>query len=505
MDILNELINSLSEQESKRFRKMVVQKSGSKDRKDLKLFELIRNNRKRDNEEIARTIYRVSAVPLDYETLHAYHQLRQDLVTKLEDFIFQQNQKEDKSLAVMRLLSVSRFLFGKKKYQAGWKYLIKAEELAKETEQFELLNLVYYLQIEYSWTEYAPDIEVLIAKKTKNIELAKKDNDLNTALNTIRIKLIKAHASGERLHIEPIIHDILERFNVDKDINQKPSLTYKLAMLVFWNVLETRDFAALRNFIIPQYEKLESAGLFEKNNPFYKIELLTLVCIAYLKTRDYELCEKHLEMIRAIQKQHQKIPANTLTIILPIDLYICMNRPDKALKTLEDIEAAYGSLLTEDDKVFIHANYTAIYYIQENYSKAIQSIVQLQSFEKNHSKVMLAGIQAICRKQIIECLLHHEIGDREFILHRIRSIERKYHDFFQKPFFNREKTFITLLKQINKNPDIFYDETFRKQADAFIALKEIDVADSEFISFNAWLKSKMDKRPYYDVFLEMTR
>ena len=62
-----------------------------------------------------------------------------------------------------------------------------------------------------------------------------------------------------------------------------------------------------------------------------------------------------------------------------------------------------------------------------------------------------------------------------------------------------------LFKRINKDLNLLMDANFIKDVDQFIALKSIEISGSEVISFNAWLKAKVEDRKYYDVFLEMVR
>src|SRR5688500_16203555 len=128
MDLLYELINSLSDQESQRFRRTLSQKGNIKERKDLKLYDLFRTTNKIDNESAVKAVYKQEAGQQSPPLSHAYHQPRQTLTQKREHHIRHAALKEGSSLSVMRLLSIARFLFTKKKYQPAWTYFLTAEE-----------------------------------------------------------------------------------------------------------------------------------------------------------------------------------------------------------------------------------------------------------------------------------------------------------------------------------------------------------------------------------------
>ena len=145
-----------------------------------------------------------------------------------------------------------------------------------------------------------------------------------------------------------------------------------------------------------------------------------------------------------------------------------------------------------------------INFVEENYSNALKLFLPLHNGEKILIKNF--GLLGLFSKDMMECMIHFEMKDYEYVNYRFKSIERRFKDFLIDPANFRDKTFLLLFKRLNRNLDLLTDPDFITQVDQFIAMKPIiEPGDLEFLSYNAWLKAKVDNRRYYDVFLEMVR
>ena len=274
-------------------------------------------------------------------------------------------------------------------------------------------------------------------------------------------------------------------------------------MVVGSTLYEKKDFKALQKYLINTYEELGLANLFSHYNHQLKLQLLGLIITTIIKNRNYKLCEKYLDILHKEQlKYNSDSFPNILGMSISADLYICTGRYEKARQILEKLQT-YESKLNMEDLNYLYMNLTVIHVIEENYSKAIQCIFPLHRSEKLYIKQ--SGIEGVFKKHMLECIIHFETGDYEYVNYRFKAKERRFRDYLADPANYRDKTFLMLLKRLNKNPDLLTDPDFIKEVDKFIAMKSIEPADNEFVSFNAWVKAKVEKRKYYDVFLEMVK
>ena len=182
MDKLQELVNTLSEDDKREFRIFINRQKSKKQRKDLDLFELINNQTpvKIIQEKLYKTPNKV-----------AYHTLRKRLLKHLTDFIVLKQIDSDTTAtsSIAGLVSLATYLFKQKSEDFGWRTLEKAEQIAIENEHYELLNNIYHLQIDESNSEFSPDINTIYEKWKNNKQLVDENEKANIAYNFIKREL----------------------------------------------------------------------------------------------------------------------------------------------------------------------------------------------------------------------------------------------------------------------------------------------------------------------------
>jgi hypothetical protein len=153
MDILADIISGLNPVEQKQLEKYLNYKSSFKDRKDKQLLSLLQHDNTLSNDDIIAKLYHLQPAAIDAKIRNSYYQWRSILTAHVEGFTVEQITQEDTSYYIIKLTLVARFLLLRKKYRAAYKYLQKAEELALKVEQYDLLQRIYSLQIEYAWVK----------------------------------------------------------------------------------------------------------------------------------------------------------------------------------------------------------------------------------------------------------------------------------------------------------------------------------------------------------------
>ena len=78
----------------------------------------------------------------------------------------------------------------------GWRTLKKAEQIAIENEQYELLNNIYHLQIDCFDSEFAPDINEIYKKWENNKVLVNENEKINIAYNFIKKETYQERAGS---------------------------------------------------------------------------------------------------------------------------------------------------------------------------------------------------------------------------------------------------------------------------------------------------------------------
>ncbi|MBL4654194.1 MAG: hypothetical protein JKY33_00040, partial [Bacteroidia bacterium] len=210
MDQLKEIVCSLKDEEVKQVKKFIKRKSAKKDRKDLLLLNILREDTNYTTAEIIERLYHGGKID-------AYHQLRRNLNIHLEDYICQQNLDEDEVMVILKYILIANYFFSTKLIKEAWKYLLMAENKAIEGGHFNLLNHIYYIQIANTYRENSPEILEVIKKREKNFDRANHDALSNIVFNLLRYDLIRDDKNLIKYDIEHHIKKYLKEYNLYAD------------------------------------------------------------------------------------------------------------------------------------------------------------------------------------------------------------------------------------------------------------------------------------------------
>src|ERR1700752_5167315 len=143
MEILEKMLQSFSPTEEKHFQKYLLFRNPDKTGLENRLFSIIstiNGDTRSATKEIIKRLYKAANEGEIEKNKDAYHKLRMRLTDKIEDFILVEKTGTNQPVIdVVKHLFVARFYFLKGQYQIGWKYAEKAEQMAFNAEQFDLL------------------------------------------------------------------------------------------------------------------------------------------------------------------------------------------------------------------------------------------------------------------------------------------------------------------------------------------------------------------------------
>src|ERR1700744_3574355 len=197
MDSISELINLLNGTDKKLFRQFLQRKNKRLDVKNLALLDLIETDD-------------ISGLNKIYESNNnndAYHALRKRLQDNLLLFLSQKTFERNNSdtYDALRLVVVGRFLLENDVVKIAFKCLDKAERLAEHLEQFNLLNELLLLKLQYAHLPGAEDFEALTVRFLHNQSLMQRDAKLNMAYAFLRRELQEIHLKGKIINLTTLI------------------------------------------------------------------------------------------------------------------------------------------------------------------------------------------------------------------------------------------------------------------------------------------------------------
>jgi len=497
MDKLQELINTLSEEDKREFRVFINRQKSKKQRKDLDLFELISNQT--PPELIQEKLY-------DTPNKVAYHTLRKRLLKHLTDFIVLKQIDGDTTAisSITSLTSLATYLFNKQSNDFAWRTLIKAEKIAKENEHYELLNNIYQLQIENSDNEYAIDINETYKKWKTNKTLVNENEKATIGYNFIKKELNTIKIKSEEKDLEKLITQLLKKYDLSDAVLKRPQILYKVLDLTRRVMLSNKDFYSFEPYIIKTYNELLNKHGFSKHNHFYQINILYMIAHILYRNRKFDASNNYLEKMDDAMKAYnnayyQHFFPKLIQLKAANNSYL--NKNKEAIDLLNSINEKALKKIPVIEQLNIRLN-LCVYYFNQNLFKDANKIIQ--TF--NHSDTWLekkVGKEWVLKKNLIEMIIQFELGNIDIVLNRIRSCERSFGELFQQNMYQRVAEFIEFLKTLINDPSVIKSENFKRiMSEKLINIPQ-EKEDLQAMAFYCWMKSKMINENYYDVLLDI--
>ncbi|SFF31521.1 hypothetical protein [Thermoflexibacter ruber] len=493
MDDLKQIISTFSTDEQKEFASFIQRQKKIKNRKDLELFRLLAQKQVYKPAQLLAKLY-----PTDQNQV-AYHAVRKRLMQHLIDFIL---LKSSGKQAATTLGVISLALFDRKLEKLGWEFLRKAEKVALSHEQYDLLNAIYNLQISLSNSEFADKLEEIIEKHKQNKMLADQEEKANIANQLIQKKLKEIRLQGKDLDFKAVIKQILQTYQLSETIVKRPSLLYKLMTIARSEVLVSKDFYRFEPYLIEQYQFVVEKYGFTPQHAHYQLGLLYMIAHVLYRNKKFAQSMLYLEKMRELftADSHLQTQFYTKYALLLSANYALSKQTVEAIRLLETMLKERKNTLSQEDTLNIYLNLSIYYFQEENYKKANQCFLALQSSETWLVRKM--GREWVLKKNLVELIAQYELKNYDLARNKLKSVEKNFADMLAQSLFQNVKAYLYFIRQMLDNPSIRPDRLFA-QTDELFAFDPIAEEDLQEIRFYAWLKAKLLKKKYQEVLEEL--
>ncbi|AXG69772.1 hypothetical protein KORDIASMS9_01999 [Kordia sp. SMS9] len=498
MIAIDVIVSQFSTEEQQEFIKYLKYKNKRHDTKNVQLFELLRA--KHSAKEIPQKLY-----GKDNKT--AYHGLRKRLWSSIVDFMATQSLTHEVSdeLEITKQILVARNLLVQKQYKTAFKLLHKAEKKARDILHFSLLNEIYHTQIQYAhkMTD-APPLATLIEKCTANQQDFLQEEKLNMAYAVIQEQLQKVMHKGEIVSLQQLIQETYERFQISYEIGLSYKSLYQLAQMINSVAAVTKTYFAVEPFLIENYKDISNRLKQLEKHVFYHIKVLYLIANIFFRKKEFGQSLGYLEAMRKeMERQKQRYYKDSLLAyqcLLALN-YNYSGDSEKAIVLLEEVV----NLKKYDVETMldVHLSLIVCYFQQGAFKKAQKIYSKFYHTDKWYEEK--AGIDWVMKKNLIELLLHIELGNISYVDSRFVSFQRKYYPFLKKSGEARVITFLKFVKQYYNAPETVTSEAFREVVVQSFPWKARVEEDIFVMSFYAWLKAKMNKTDLYQTTLDLVK
>ena len=496
MNTISDIISILSEEEKRNFIVQLRKKNRRSDTKNIQLFKLLDTTQKLKNPDI---------VLYGKPSKNTYYALYKRLYDNLLDFVATNSFENETSeeLEIFKIVLASRIFFEHKKYALGFKTIEKAEKKAQEHDFYSILSEIYQTKMQHAHSTNSEPLETLIAKFRTNQHLVQQEENLMLVYAKIKQQLIQGALATKQEDIAELITQTLNNHQIAINESLTFKSLYQLMEMVTTIATAQRNYHTILPFIINAYAIINKKARAPHKHLFYHINTLYLVSNALFRNKEFKRASTYLHLMEEqLQQQDHKYYTSESGKLTLLKALVANYSGDSqnAITHIEDYQKT-KAYKTTDVRFQLHLCIVVCYF-QQSRLKDAQRIFRLFSHSDQWYTEHI-GQDWVIKKNLIEILLHIEIGNTSLIDSRIRSFRRKHYPYLKKTQEHRVITFMQLVITYYQYPEQITSTKFKDKVENsfnWISPKQEDIY---VMSFYAWLKNKMIKGDLYQTTLAL--
>ena len=482
MNILFEIINSLNKEESRFYKLFAGRTNSGEERKDLLLFDFIKQNGKEYREdEISEELYK--------DNKNSFYQLKNRLYKDLNKSMTLQHMSKEKDIFILHFVLLSRVYKRKEKVELAFHYLKKAEKEAENIEAHELLSIIYSEILTLSYDMVSVNVEEYIKKKRANNEQLSWNLEMDLLLAAVvnKIKTAQNFSKNDE-SISEILQKTLNNFSKNKKITKSPKFRIKVFQVASRILLQQHDFDALEVYLIHSYKKFTKDSIFTRSNHEQKLTMLAYLTNCLFKTHKYKQSLAYAEILKSSMNEHDGFLKDKYLFYYYNSLVINYSLSDKG-KALEVLKEAKNNDVIQNlptFSVFIYLNTALIYYDQEKLSLSAKNLsrLMLQDDFVNIGKSFQLKIH------IAELIVRYDLNQIDVIGAKIKLIKKSYYNLLKDDDFKRDKQLIEIIDSLIYYNNLTTDKKLLKKITSLsVVITDGKADDIDIINYNIWLRN----------------
>ena len=494
MDSLQELIKLLDTTDKKDFRLYLQAKNKRNDVKNLQLLNLIETD----------DINGINSLYTSKKNNDAYHALRKRLQDNLLLFLSKKTFEDNNSdtYDALRLLVVGRFLLENDVVKVALKCLDKAERLAEHLEQFNLLNELLLLKLQYAHLPGTEDLEALSARFMQNQAYMQREAKLNMAYAFLRQELQEIHLTGKIVNLTALMITTIRKYK----ISAQDLMTYKSIYQILFIANEyaaiQQNYSLIERYINQTNQFMEGHAHKKQVYLFHHISILYFLANFHLRRKDFAKSASYLnDMMDLMMMDNRYYGLFYLRhqLLSALNLFFT-GFADDAISLIQDSLSNVKHIHKPEDIEDLRLSLTMMLALC-NDRRSLKQLTLLTRTDAWYEKKL--GMLWTIRKNLMEILVQAQFSNIELAMSRLISFRRRYKKYLLKTAEDRVLSYLKLIEKYLQKPDIVFELTYKKSV--FELIEGEEGKDIFTLSFIAWLMARWEKKPAYQVVLTLVQ
>ena len=494
MDSIQELISLLNSTDRKLFRQFLDRKNTRSDVKNLHLLHLLET----DDINGLNKLYKTE------KNNDAYHALRKRLQDNLLLFLSQKTFENNHSEThdALRLLVVGRFLLENDVFKIAFKCLDKAERMAEHLEQFNLLNELLLLKLQYAHLPGAEELESLTARFLSNQSDMHREAKLNMAYAFLRQELKEIHLKGKIINLTSLMITTIRKYK----ISTLDLMTYKSIYQILFIANEyaaiQQNYGLIDRYIIRTNRFIQDQADRKQSYLFYHISILYFLANFHLRRNNFTGSASYLKEMMDLMLSDSRYYALfylRYQLLSALNLFFTGFAEDAIALLQESLSKTKNSSKPEDIENLRICQ--TMFLALCNDRESLKQLTLLTRTDAWYEKRM--GMLWTIRKNLMEILIQAQFFNIELAVSRLNSFRRRYKKYLLQTSEQRVLSFLKLVEKYLLKPDVVFEIGYKKAV--LDQLEKMRNNDIFTLSFIAWLMARWDKKTAYEVVLTLIK
>lgn len=485
MKILQHVAGIMNKEEVRHLKLFMGRTAAGSDRKDAELFDFIRKHYPDYPEEkIQKKLY-------ENKDKNALYRLKNRLLDDIGKSLVLQYFDENEFNDIVHSIVLARFFQTKAQPKIAKYYLARAEKKARETDQIDLLDVIYseFIRLSQETLELNPTEYIRLRKNNRYTLNYLQEIDDILAEVIYRVRTAQNFSGQDYTMIENLQQKV-NAFSKMKEVRSSSQLRLKIYQSVSRILLQKQDYRSLEKYLVQTYADFSRQQLFNRNTHDTKLQMLTYLTNASLKNKKHDQSLEYAEKLKEAMSGFGGMLHDKYLFFYYNALIINYWKKDldKAIETL--IEAKDNPVIKKLPyyTVFIYANLCVAYFDQKNYKQSIRNLVKLM-MEPGYP-----NMDATLRLKlgVAELIIRFELGDFDILEHRSDQLRKEFSDLLKTKQVRRQQEMMQLIAQMINSASVKREKALVQKIEKLIgSMPSEEAAESDIINYHEWLKNKI--------------
>lgn len=478
-DILEKTIVSLSKKETINYKIHANKSNKHTNRKDIALFDIIKNNKKTDISNIKNNNKADTYLKLK-------NRLLDEIGTSLVQFYFH----ETATSYIYNELNLFDIFLKKSDWTIAHFHLQRVEKMANKIQDYEILDMVYNKFIKLSVRVISISPNEYIKKRESNEKKLKSMRLFDDAICAVSYELHRNRVliKTPQKRIE-ILNGMIKELSLKKEFKENMIFKYKLFEAVSSVLIAQQEFVALESYCIKTYQEFLVKNYFNKDTHETKLQMLRFICSS--------LCanSKHVQALDYLKKYHTALSEHG-AFLYNKHLFFYYNamannysvlNPIKAIEVL--LEAKHIEVIASHPShlLYIYWNLAGAYFDSIKYKEALKYIIALKALE---SFVQLNNALKL-HIELFEVILRIDQNQISYALKLMKQLSKDYKSQLILIEYQRDKAFVEILKKVLVGDRLILTKKNNTLITRFINTNYLNQSNN-VVDYSKWLQGKMN-------------